>query len=235
MRILGAICARGGSKGVKSKNTRLLNGKPLIAYTIETLLKWGKADRVVVSTDSHEIMKVANDYGAETPFERPAELASDTAAKIPVIQHLLQYCEKEENSKYDVIVDLDPTAPLRKTSDIDNALKEFERTRAEVLYSVTESAKNPYFNMVELDEDGRAHLSKELKGEFFRRQDAPKVYSINGSIYIYKRDFLEKAQGLHSKNSRIFVMNDLSSIDIDREIDFQYIEFLLESGIFEFD
>jgi len=234
MRILGTICARGGSKGVRNKNIRHLHGKPLIAYTIECLLGWGKAQRVVVSTDSPEIMQVANDYGAETPFTRPDGLASDAAPKIPVIQHVLRFCEEQEKSKYDIIIDLDPTSPLRRIDDIENALIEFLRTKAQVLYSVTESAKNPYFNMVELDDAGNAYLSKSLEGEVFRRQDAPKVYSINGSIYIYERDFLETTKSLHCEKERVYIMDELSSIDIDREIDFQFIEFLLERGLFKF-
>ncbi|MHA1862333.1 MAG: acylneuraminate cytidylyltransferase family protein, partial [Candidatus Thorarchaeota archaeon] len=181
-----------------------------------------------------EIMKIANDYGAETPFTRPAELATDTAPKIPVIQHALRFCEEQEKSRYDIIVDLDPTSPLRQSIDITNALLEFQRTNAQVLYSVTESVKNPYFNMVELDKEGNAHLSKALEGEFFRRQDSPRVYSINGSIYVYDRDFLDIATGLHCERERVYIMDELSSIDIDREVDFQFIEFLLERGLFEF-
>ena len=180
-------------------------------------------------------MQIANDYGAETPFTRPADLATDTAPKIPVIQHALRFCEEEEKkSKYDIIVDLDPTSPLRQTEDIENALSEFQRTNANVLYSVTESSKNLYFNMVELDDEGKAYLSKVLEGELFRRQDAPKVYSINGSIYVYDRDFLETTKGLHCEKERVYIMDELSSIDIDREIDFQFIEFLLERSLFEF-
>lgn len=234
MRILGTICARGGSKGVRNKNIRYLHGKPLIAYTIESLLEWGKANRVLVSTDSSEIMQVANEYGAETPFTRPQNLATDVAPKIPVIQHALRFCEGQEKSKYDIVIDLDPTSPLRRTDDIENALMEFLSTDAQVLYSVTESSKNPYFNMVELDVAGNAHLSKSIEGEVFRRQDAPKVYSINGSIYIYNRDFLETTNSLHCEKERVYIMDELSSIDIDREIDFQFVDFLLEHGIFEF-
>ncbi|MFW9767178.1 MAG: cytidylyltransferase domain-containing protein [Candidatus Thorarchaeota archaeon] len=235
MRILGTICARGGSKGVKNKNIRNLDGRPLIYYTIKAMKKWGKADRIICSTDSPEIAKIASEYGAETPFLRPAELSSDTAPKIPVIKHALRYCEEEEGINYDTIVDLDPTSPLRTTNDIERALQKFLNTRADVLYSVTEAKKNPYFNMVELDDNDNAHLSKKLEGEFFRRQDTPKVYEINGSIYIYNRDYLSKANGLHCENERVFVMDEISSIDIDREIDFRFIEYLLKSGLFKFD
>lgn len=235
MKILGTICARGGSKGVKNKNIRNLNGKPLISYTIDVMKKWGKADRIVCSTDSPEIARIANQYGAETPFMRPAELATDTAPKIPVIQHALRFCEEEDNTRYDIVLDLDPTSPIRTTLDLDKALDDFRRTNAKVLYSVTKARKNPYFNMVELDADGNAHLSKIQEKEFFRRQDAPKVYSINGSIYVYDRNYLLDAKGLHCDIERIYVMDEISSVDIDREIDFRFIEFLLKSGLFRFE
>jgi len=233
MRILGTICARGGSKGVKNKNIREIDGKPLIYYTIEIMKKWGKANRIIVSTDSPEIVEIVNKYGAETPFLRPAELASDNAPKIPVIKHALKFCEEEEGNKYDLVVDLDPTSPIRTTRDIDGALQQFLDTKADVLYSVTEAKKNPYFNMVELDDNGNAHLSKALKGEFFRRQDTPKVYAMNGSIYIYNRDYLSEANSLHCDNEKVYIMDEISSIEIDREIDFKFIEYLLKSGVFK--
>jgi len=196
--------------------------------------KWGKADRIVVSTDSPEIAQIANEYGAETPFTRPPELATDTAPKIPVLQHALRFCEEEEDTRYDVIVDLQPTSPLRKPSDIENAFSEFLKTNTDVLYSVTESKENPYFNMVELDKKGNAHLSKTLEGEPFRRQDAPKVYTINGSIYIFNRDYLLNAKGLHCEEERIYIMEAISSVDIDSELDFEFVEFLLESKYFDY-
>lgn len=234
MRILGTICARGGSKGVKNKNIRELDGKPLIFYTIDVLKRWGRVDRIVCSTDSPEIADIARDFGADVPFLRPKELASDVAAKIPVLQHALNYCENEEDSKYDVVIDLQPTSPLRQTSDIESAYNEFLGTNPDVLYSVFESKKNPYFTMVEIDEDGYARLSKEREGEFVRRQDAPKVFTINGSIYIFKREHLFKAKGLHTEKEKICIMDEVSSVDIDSELDFQFVEFLLKSGFYKF-
>jgi len=235
MNILATICARGGSKGVPNKNIRNLAGKPLIAYTISVLKKWGQASNIITSTDSPEIARVANQYGAETPFLRPKEMATDTAPKMPVIQHALKFCEEHYNTKYDAVIDLDPTAPIRTVNDLDQALEKFIKTKAQVLYSVTVAKKNPYFNMVELDENGNAHLSKILKSEYFRRQDAPVVYSINGSIYVFDRDFLIDAKSLHCEKEKIYIMDDIASVDVDREIDFQFIEFLLESGHFQFD
>ena len=147
----------------------------------------------------------------------------------------MRFCEAEEKARYDVVVDLQPTSPLRKLKDLEGALNEFIDSKAHVLYSVVESNKNPYFTMVELDETGNAHLSKKIEGELFRRQDAPKVYAINGSIYIYQRDHLLQAQGLHCDSERIFIMDEISSIDIDSELDFLFIEFLLKFGHFQFE
>jgi len=233
MKVLGTICARGGSKGVKNKNIKPLAGKPLIAHTVEYLKKWEKADRIVCSTDSHKIADVAKKYGAEIPCMRPKELAKDNAAKLHVIQHIVKFCEKEEGTKYDIIVDLDATAPLRKKRYLDEAFKKFLDSDANNLYSVCKADKNPYFNMVELDKNGYAQLSK--KSNVVCRQDATAVYAMNASIYIYNRDFLLKTDTLHSNKTIIYEMPDLSSIDIDTELDFLFVEFLLKNGVFKFD
>ncbi|MFX1318094.1 MAG: cytidylyltransferase domain-containing protein [Promethearchaeota archaeon] len=235
MKILATICARGGSKGVPNKNIRNLAGKPLISYTISVLKKWGQASNIITSTDSLEIARVANAYGAETPFLRPKEMATDTAPKMPAIQHALKFCEEHYNTKYDIVVDLDPTAPIRTVNNLTEALGKFIQTEAQVLYSVTVAKKNPYFNMVELDEHGNAHLSKTLESEYFRRQDAPIVYAINGSIYVFDRDFLIDAKSLHCEREKVYIMDQIASVDVDREIDFQFIEFLIERGYFQFD
>jgi CMP-N,N'-diacetyllegionaminic acid synthase len=235
MKILATICARGGSRGVKNKNIRELNGKPLIFYTIDILKKWNKQDRIILSTDSKNISEVAEKYGLEVPFMRPKELATDDAPKLPVVQHATKFAEKKYDTKYDVIVDLDPTAPIRRVRDLDESLQKFKNKDADLLYSVTKCRKNPYFNMVELDDNGYAHLSKNLDDSLTRRQDAPKVYSMNASIYIYDRDFLLSANSIHDGKEIIYIMDDISAFDIDREIDFKFIEFLLEKGVFKFE
>jgi N-acylneuraminate cytidylyltransferase/CMP-N,N'-diacetyllegionaminic acid synthase len=232
MKILGTICARGGSKGVKDKNIRELAGKPLIAHTIEYFKKWGKANRIVCSTDSEKIANIARQFGAEIPCMRPKELATDNAFKLHVIQHIVKFCE-EQDGKYDIIVDLDPTAPLRKQKFLDEALKKFLESNANNLYSVCKARKNPYFNMVELDENGYAHLCK--KSNVVRRQDAATVYELNASIYIYNRDFLLHTNTLHSDKTIIYEMPDITSIDIDSELDFLFVEFLLKNGVFKLD
>lgn len=247
--LLITICARGGSKGVKGKNIRLLLGKPLIYYTIKQAKDWGKGSRIIVSTDSEEIAEVAKEFGAEVPFIRPADLATDTAAKIPVIRHALDFCEnfykrslkgnsfQEELSrfpykeKYDLIMDLDVTSPLRKVSDLENALNLFLQKKPKTLFSVVPAHRNPYFNMVEETDDGRVVLSK--KGNFASRQQAPRVYDMNASIYIYDRAFLQNKKNTSpiSDNSIIYVMDELSRTDIDSELDFNFIEYLVKEGI----
>jgi CMP-N-acetylneuraminic acid synthetase len=234
MRILGTICARGGSKGIKNKNIRLLQGKPLISHSIRTLKAWGKADRIICSTDSKEIQEIAREFGAETPFLRPAELATDTAGKLDVYKHMVKYCETEEKQKYDYIVDLDPTSPLRTVKDVDLAFNMFLETKADTLLSAYLAHKNPYFNMLEIDDDGYAYLSKQLSEKFVARQQAPKVYSANASIYVYNRDFLLKTDNILSGKTKIYEMPDYV-IDIDRQIDFEFIEFVIEKGRFKFD
>jgi len=233
MKILGTVCARGGSKGVKNKNIRDLAGKPLIAYTIEYFKKWKKTNRLICSTDSEKIAEIAKTYGAEIPYIRPSELATDDTPKLKVIQHVLKFCEQQDKTKYDVIVDLDPTAPLRKQKYLEDAFKKFMESDANNLYSVCKARKNPYFNMVEIDEKGYAHLCKQ--SSVIRRQDAKTVYEMNASIYIYKRDFLLNAKTVQSDKTIIYEMPEISSIDIDSELDFTFIEFLLKSGVFKFD
>lgn len=227
MRILAIICARGGSKGVPNKNIRLLNGKPLIAYTIECAKKYTKFDRIIVSTDSPKIAEVAKQYGADVPFLRPKELATDTSPKIPVLQHAVRYLEQEENDHYDLIVDLDPTSPLRIVEDIENCVNKMIEKNPNVVFSVTPAHKNPYFNMVE-EKDGKVYLCKKLDRPITRRQDAPTVYAMNASIYVYKKDFLLNTDSVFSSNTMAVVMPEEHSIDIDRPIDFEFVEFLMK-------
>ncbi|MEK3854451.1 acylneuraminate cytidylyltransferase family protein [Cytobacillus sp. FSL H8-0458] len=226
MKILAVICARGGSKGVPNKNIRLLNGKPLIAYTIELAKEYKKFHRIIVSTDSEEISKVAEQYGAEVPFLRPNELSLDHSPKIPVLQHAVKFLQEQENEKYDLIVDLDPTSPLRTIQDIDNCINKMIKYRPNVVFSVTKAHKNPYFNMVE-EKDGKVYLSKQLKHPVSRRQDAPAVFELNASVYVYQPDFLLKTNSIFTDNSMAVEMPEERSIDIDRPIDFEFIEFLM--------
>lgn len=230
--ILLTICARGGSKGLKNKNIKELNGKPLIGYTIEQAIKWGKAEHVVVSTDSDIIADISKQFGAEIPFMRPAELATDNSGKIPVIRHALKICENIYQREFPIVVDLDPSAPIRTVDDIDNAMELFSKTKPSTLFSVVNSKKNPYFNMVEEYPDGKIGICKKFDKELVARQHAPIVYSLNASIYIYDRLFLtnELNNSCITSDSIIYEMDENSSVDIDHEIDFKFIEYLLKEG-----
>ena len=234
MNILITICARAGSKRVKDKNIRYLAGKPLIAHTIDVAKKWGKANSIVCSTDSERIAAIAKEFGAKVPFIRPKELSTDTSGKVPVIRHALIESEKAHNQKYDLVVDLDVTSPIRKIEDLDNCLKIFQEKNPEVLLSVVKSKKNPYFNMLEHNDEGFAEVSKKPASSILRMQDTPEVYDANASIYFYTRDFLLNEENnvvLSSKKIATYLMDEISGVDIDSELDFKFIEFLIKEGV----
>jgi len=233
LNILVIIAARGGSKGVKGKNVRPLLGRPLIAHTILQALRWGKAAKVIVSTDSKEIAQIAREYGAQVPFMRPAPLATDKSGKLPVIVHALKACEEIYKTKFDLVVDLDGTAPVRSIEDLDNCLTMFIKQRPQTIFSVVPCHKNPYFNMVELNSSGRVSLCKKTKIRLKRRQDAPIVYDANASIYFYDRNYLLKTKNptVITRRCMIYVMKEESGFDIDREIDFKFLEFLSKEKV----
>ena len=229
-KILCTICARGGSKGVKGKNFKMINGKPLLAYTIETAVKSALFDHIVVSSDSEEIQKVAVEYGAEVFFTRPADLATDTAAKIPVIRHAFTKSEKHYNENYDILVDLDATSPLRTVEDIKACIDLLIEKKAENVITAMPSRRSPYFNLIERNAGGRWDVSKKLAEPIVRRQDAPACYDMNASIYVWTRDSILKNDEVFNPTTELYVMPEERSIDIDSELDFQFVEFLLKQG-----
>jgi CMP-N,N'-diacetyllegionaminic acid synthase len=213
---------------VPGKNIRPLLGKPLIVHTIEMALAHSRIDHVFVSTDSEAIADIARAAGASLPYLRPAELATDTAGKIPVIRHLVEHVEAEGYG-VDRIVDLDPTSPLRLPSDIDACL-DLVDAGAEAVITAFEAEKNPYFNMVELDETGIARISKRSEsGHVVARQAAPPVYAMNASIYVWKRHALGNV--LWDSEPRLHVMPRERSIDIDSELDFKLVELLMRERL----
>lgn len=231
--ILVVIAARRGSKGVKDKNIRNLCGLPLIAHTIIQAKKWAKAEKIICSTDSDEIAQIAEKFGAQILFKRPACLASDTASKMDVLKHAVETVEMHNSQRYQIIVDLDVTSPIRKINDLDGAFCLFLENRPKTVFSVTVSRKNPYFNMVEVNNKGYVELSKISASNVERRQDAPLVYDMNASIYIYNRDYLldKNTRSPISDRSLVWVMDELSRFDIDSELDFKFIEFLVNNKI----
>ncbi len=149
--ILCTICMRSGSQGVKNKNLKIINGKPLMYYTIKQAIKSRLFEHIVVSTDSKKILKKAKIFGAEGWFIRPKNLATNKSSKIPVLQHALKQSEKHYKKKFNLIVDLDVTSPLRKVEDIINAYKIFIKKKGDILITGTKSKKSPYFNIVEIE------------------------------------------------------------------------------------
>ena len=226
MKTYAFIFARGGSKGVPNKNLRNINGKPLMAYTIEAAIKSNLFNNIVVSTDSKKIANTAKNYGAEAWFLRPSELSTDQAPKVPVIRHALNEAEKYYETNFDAIIDLDATSPLRTSNDIINAVKQFEDEASDILISGNKARKNPYFNMVERT-NGRLQKVKNAKKTIMRRQDAPEVYDMNASIYIWKRKTLLQSDNLFSQKTSIYIMPYERSIDIDSDFEWQIVEFFL--------
>ncbi|APC97542.1 acylneuraminate cytidylyltransferase family protein [Francisella frigiditurris] len=226
--VLCTICARGGSKGVKNKNIKKINGKPLIAYTIEQAKASGLFEHVVISTDSDDIADIARQYGAEVFFKRDPEMASDTAGKLEVIKDAFMRSEAHYNKIFDYLIDLDVTAPLRSVDDIKNSFSQLLKDDNDNLITAMPGRRSPYFNLVEQDKDGKVYLSKKLDNTVVRRQDAPESYDMNASIYIWKRDVILNEKTLFLDKTGLYVMPEERSIDIDSELDFKFVEFLMK-------
>ena len=221
-RIVCIIPARGGSKGLPGKNIKMFLGKPLIAHTIEQAKKSGLIDRIIVSTDDKKIADISKKYGAEIPFIRPKYLSQDKSSTIKVLLHAIEWIEKEGYS-FDILVLLHATAPQRSIKDINNSIKLIFNKNVSNVFSVTESHRNPYFNMVEVSQ-GRARLVK--RGSFASRQQVPKVYDMNASIYVWWKDVFKNKGKIFLRNSRIYIMPKERSVDIDDELDFRIAKFL---------
>ncbi len=232
--VLCSICARGGSKGVPQKNLRLIQGKPLIAHSVEQALKSKLFDHISISSDSPEILKAAGDYGADILIERPAELATDTAAKLPVIQHCFLESEKRSKKTFDYVVDLDCTSPLRSVSDIQKSLKMFqESSTASNLITGASARRSPYFNLVQKNSLGYIELAGKSDRPILRRQDSPVCFDMNASIYIWTRESLLKSEKVIQAQTILFEMPEERSLDIDSELDFQFVTYLLERRNYE--
>ena len=230
MKVLCTICARAGSKGVANKNLRLINNKPLIVYSIEQAIATKLFDQIVVSSDSKEIREVALANGATFCVDRPAELATDTAPKLPAIKHCVENAEKKFG-QFDVIIDLDATAPLRESSDIIGALELLQSSQADNVITGTPAHRSPYFNLVETDVNGIVSLSKPPANVVARRQDSPQCFDMNASIYVWRRQALFANENLFTGNTRLFVMPRERSLDIDSQADFEMVEWMMTKGL----
>lgn len=238
MTLLITICARGGSKGIPGKNIKPLNGKPLIGYSIDLAKQiQSKYNNVTISlsTDSEDIINVAKKCGLLTDYKRPDYLASDTVGKIDAIKDILLFTEKKEQIKYDYVLDLDVTSPLRNLDDIENAFRVIQAdSNALNLFSVSEAGRSPYFNMVEKKGNGYFSQVKKNQGNVFTRQSAPKVYDMNASFYIYRGVFFDLGyKGAITDRSLIYTVPHIC-FDLDHPIDFEIISFLIENNKLDF-
>lgn len=225
---LCTILARGGSKGVPGKNIRPLGGKPLIAHSVVQAKQSGLFDVVAVSSDDEAILEAGRQAGADELVVRPAEHATDTAAKLPAICHCVDAVEAVRGKRFATITDLQPTSPLRLPSDVVGAVALLEESGADNVITGSQAKCSPYFNLVETRADGTVGLSKPTDPPLVRRQDAPSCFDMNGSIYVWQRDVLMSGVGLFLDNTRLFEMPEERSADIDTELDFQFVEFLLQ-------
>ena len=238
MNILITICARGGSKSIPRKNVKVIAGKPLIEYSIsiaDRLASMFKA-KIAISTDDKEIKEIAEKAGVVTEYTRPDFLASDVAGKIDTIKDLILFEESLVKFKYDYILDLDITSPLRTLEDIENAFEILNNnSKALNLFSVNDAARNPYFNMVEENKNGFYSLVKtNVDGSVMTRQTAPKVFDLNASFYWYRRAFFDKdIKSAITDKSLIYKMNHIC-FDLDHPVDFLFMEYLLENNKLDF-
>jgi N-acylneuraminate cytidylyltransferase/CMP-N,N'-diacetyllegionaminic acid synthase len=227
MKRIATVCVRGGSKGVKGKNAILLDEKPLLAHSLLQIFESGLFDYVAVSSDDLGLLDIASDYGCKDIIKRPAHLATDDAPKLPVVRHCVEEVEKRYGVSMDVCVDFDATSPLRNIEDIKSVLYLCEEDNVSNVITGMQSRRSPYFNMVELDENKTPYLSKEPDQKVSRRQDSPKCYDMNASIYAWKRGSLFSDKNLFQEKTKFFEMPEERSIDIDTELDFKFVSFLI--------
>ena len=226
--VLGVIPARGGSKGVPGKNIRPVLGKPLIAYSIECGLQCPSIDHIIVTTDSRKIADLAREWGADVPFARPAELSGDTVPMLPVLQHAVTETEGYYKKTLEILVLLDPTGPLRTVDDVEGSIKLFRDSDCDAVVSGNTARRNPYFNMV-MQNNSYVRLVIPASKAIGRRQDSPPVYDLNTVVWVYSRKALmEKAR--IPKRTLLYLVPPERAIDIDAELDFKILEFLMGQG-----
>ena len=221
------IFARGGSKGMPGKNLRPLGGKPLIAWSIEHALSVKRVKRVIVSTDSDEIAELARQHGAEVPFMRPAELAADNSPEWLAWRHALSYLRESTGELPEVMVSVPTTAPLRLPIDIENCLDEYEKGDADMVITVTDAHRSPYFNMVKANADGSVGLVNPPQSAIACRQDAPLVYDMATVCYVANPVFVMTHNATFEGKVKAVNIPAERAIDIDTLLDFQIAECLL--------
>lgn len=232
MNILFTICGRAGSKGIKNKNIKDFCGFPLPYYTLSAIDLFCRANHqyqidVVVNSDSIELLNMMrnNPFLEVSMLNRESSLGGDSVPKIAVIFDSFKRMEQDTQKKYDMVVDLDITSPLRRVKDIENLLETHVRTQADVTTSVTESRRNPYFNMVKKADNG---YKRVIESSFTARQQAPQIYDMNASLYAYKPVFLFSGKGILDGHCECIFMYDTGILDLDHENDFELMQVIAE-------
>lgn len=228
MNIVALTCARGGSKGLPGKNVRHLAGLPLIAWAIDQARAIRRISRVIVSTDSEEIAAVARNAGAEVPFLRPAELAQDSSPEWLVWRHALSYLKEVDGVYPDALIVVPATAPLRAVADLERCLDEYEKGGADMVITVTDAHRNPYFNMVREHADGTVGLVIPPDGSIIRRQDSPVVYDMTTVAYVANPEFVMTRNGTFDGRVRQVHIPPERAMDIDTLLDFRIADFLMK-------
>lgn len=228
MKILVVIPARGGSKGIPHKNFKPLNGKPLIYYSIDVARQFTVDEDICVSTDDDEIIKVVENYGLKVPFKRPDYLATDTCGSNEVIQHAWKFYE-DKGIHYDAVLLLQPTSPFRKVEFLKEAVTLYDDS-IDMVTSVKSAPCNPYYDGFEDNDEGLLTISKG-DGTIERRQDAPKVWQLNGSIYVINPKSLMEKGLANFTRIRKYPMSDLYSVDIDNPFDWKVAELVISENM----
>ena len=230
--IVALIPARGGSKGVKNKNIKTLNHKPLITYSIEAALSCKTIDRVIVSTNDKSIAKIAKEAGAEVPFLRPDDLATDTTPDRPVMLHLIDWLKENEHYKTDLLVYLRPTSPFKTSILINNCIKRISgQDWASSLRTVTKSEGifHPYWMYKSENEQLKPFIEGVSIEKYYQRQLLPDCFRLNGVVDILKPQLIKSSNNIYGNKISYFEIDENQAIDIDTELDFQFADFLIKN------
>jgi len=230
-KIIGVIPARGGSKGIYKKNLVDINGKPMLYYTIKSSIN-SNLDRIILSSEDKDIIKVGKEYGLEVPFIRPKNLSEDNSHTQDVILHALKWLEENENYKVHSVMTLQPTSPLRKTNHINEAINKFIKEGTNSLISINKKTSKPPWWLLKKNKNGLIDLFfKDYEYPFnLERQQFPELYSPDGSIFITKRDFLFKNKSLFDfDNCSYYEIDEKYSIDVDNYVDLEMVKILMKN------
>jgi N-acylneuraminate cytidylyltransferase len=228
MNILTIIAARRDSKGIPGKNWKLLGGKPLIQWSIESALDVVPKENICITTNSQEVIDISQACGLVVPFVRPEHLSTDTASSRDAILHALDFYEAANGQKYDAILQLQPTSPFRTKEQIEGCMDTFAKKLPDMVLSAYMPNLNPYYNLYSEDSNGFIH--RAIPSEYTRRQDCPPVYALNGSIYVYSTQAIRTMEIHQFEKVMKFVVPAKYGIDLDTEEDWDLAEYLIDKG-----